>query len=29
MRVGYAVQYVNDAEACRGFWVEQISMVTQ
>jgi lactoylglutathione lyase len=27
MRVGYVVLYVNDAEACRRFWVEQIGMV--
>lgn len=27
MRVGYVVLYVNDADACRRFWVEQIGMV--
>jgi lactoylglutathione lyase len=27
MRVGNVVLYVNDAEACRRFWVEQIGMV--
>ena len=27
MRVGYVVLYVNDAETCRRFWVEQIGMV--
>ncbi len=27
MRVGYVVLYVNDAEACRTFWVEQLGMV--
>ena len=27
MRVGYVVLYVNDAETCRRFWVEQIDMV--
>jgi lactoylglutathione lyase len=27
MKVGYVVLYVNDAEACRKFWVEQIGMV--
>jgi lactoylglutathione lyase len=27
MRVGYVVLYVNDAEACRTFWVEQVGMV--
>ena len=27
MNVGYVVLYVNDAEACRSFWVEQIGMV--
>jgi lactoylglutathione lyase len=27
MRVRYVVLYVNDAEACRRFWVEQIGMV--
>src|SRR5262245_34873135 len=27
MRVGYVVLYVNDAEVCRRFWVEQIGMV--
>ena len=27
MRVGYVVLYVNDAEACGRFWVEQIGMV--
>jgi lactoylglutathione lyase len=27
MKVGYVVLYVNDAEACRTFWVDQIGMV--
>jgi lactoylglutathione lyase len=27
MQVGYVVLYVNDADACRTFWVEQIGMV--
>jgi catechol 2,3-dioxygenase-like lactoylglutathione lyase family enzyme len=27
MRVGYVVLYVNDADACRRFWIEQIGMV--
>jgi lactoylglutathione lyase len=27
MRVGYVVLYVNDAEACRRFWIEQVGMV--
>ena len=27
MRVRYVVLYVNDAEACRRFWVEQVGMV--
>ena len=27
MKVGYVVLYVNDAEACRTFWVEQLGMV--
>ena len=27
MRVGYVVLYVNDAEGCRRFWVEQVGMV--
>ena len=27
MRVGYVVLYVNDAEACHRFWVEQVGMV--
>ena len=27
MRVGYVVLYVNDAENCRRFWVDQIGMV--
>jgi catechol 2,3-dioxygenase-like lactoylglutathione lyase family enzyme len=27
MKVRYVVLYVNDAEACRRFWVEQIGMV--
>ena len=26
MKVGYVVLYVDDAEACRRFWVEQIGM---
>ena len=29
MRVGYVVLYVNDAEACRRFWVDQIGMVVK
>jgi len=29
MRVGWVVLYVNDAEACRKFWVEQVGMVEQ
>ena len=27
MKVAYVVLYVNDAEACRRFWVEQIGMI--
>ena len=27
MKVGYVVLYVNDAEACSRFWIEQIGMV--
>jgi lactoylglutathione lyase len=27
MKVGYVVLYVNDEEACRRFWIEQIGMV--
>ena len=27
MRVGYVVLYVNDAEACRTFWIDQVGMV--
>ena len=27
MKVGYVVLYVNDAEACRKFWVDQVGMV--
>lgn len=27
MRVRYVVLYVNDAELCRRFWVEQVGMV--
>jgi lactoylglutathione lyase len=27
MRVGYVVLYINDAERCRRFWVEQVGMV--
>ena len=27
MKVGYVVLYVNDADACRTFWIEQIGMV--
>ena len=26
MKVGYVVLYVNDAEACRKFWVDRIGM---
>ena len=29
MQVGYVVLYVNDAEACRRFWVEQVGMVAK
>jgi lactoylglutathione lyase len=29
MKVGYVVLYVNDADACRRFWVEQIGMVVK
>jgi len=27
MKVGYVVLYVNDAEVCRTFWVDQLGMV--
>jgi len=27
IRVGYVVLYVNDAEACRRFWIDQVGMV--
>ena len=27
MKVAYVVLYVNDTEACRRFWVEQVGMV--
>ena len=27
MKVGFVVLYVNDAEACRAFWVDQVGMV--
>ena len=27
MKVRYVVLYVNDADACRRFWIEQIGMV--
>ncbi|MFM8998868.1 MAG: VOC family protein [Actinomycetota bacterium] len=27
MRVGYVVLYVNDAEACRAFWIDRVGMV--
>jgi len=27
MKVGYVVLYVDDAELCRKFWIEQIGMV--
>jgi lactoylglutathione lyase len=27
MKVGYVVLYVDDAEACRRFWIDQIGMV--
>jgi lactoylglutathione lyase len=27
MRVGYVVLYVQDAEVCRTFWIDQIGMV--
>ena len=27
MRVRYVVLYVNDAELCRRFWIEQVGMV--
>jgi prepilin-type processing-associated H-X9-DG protein len=27
MNVGYVVLYVNDADACRAFWVERVGMV--
>ena len=27
MKVGYVVLYVDDAEACRRFWIEQLGMI--
>ena len=27
MKVGYVVLYVEDAEVCRTFWIEQVGMV--
>ena len=27
MNVGFVVLYVNDAEACRRFWLEQVGMI--
>ena len=27
IRVGYVVLYVDDAEACRRFWIDQVGMV--
>ena len=27
MRVGYVVLYVDDPDACRRFWIEQVGMV--
>jgi lactoylglutathione lyase len=27
MQVGYVVLYVNDAEVCRRFWIEQLGMI--
>ena len=27
MKAGYVVLYVNDADVCRRFWIEQIGMV--
>ena len=27
MKVGFVVLYVNDTEACRAFWVDQVGMV--
>jgi len=27
MKVGYVVLYVNDADTCRRFWIDQIGMV--
>ena len=27
MKVGYVVLYVNDAEACRRFWIDRMGMV--
>ena len=27
MKVGYVVLYVNDVDACRRFWIEQVGMV--
>jgi lactoylglutathione lyase len=27
MKVGYVVLYVNDVDACRRFWIDQIGMV--
>jgi lactoylglutathione lyase len=29
MQVGYVVLYVDDADACRTFWVDRIGMVEQ
>jgi len=29
MNVGYVVLYVNDAVACRRFWVDQVGMVVK
>ena len=27
MQIGYVVLYVDDAEACRRFWVDQVGMI--
>lgn len=27
MKVGYVVLYVDDAEACRHFWIEKVGMI--
>ena len=27
MRVGYVVLYVNDADACRSFWIDKVGMI--